>query len=138
MQIWIVIIGVAIFAILLIIAIENTRSKAKAKYQLALAELRKEPNNPILRQRALELGRQYSNLCRNRTGVTIYDEAAIKNDLDAVTAGAAKVMPPAPMFQLDTPSSPEVRLRKLTELKNKMLITDDEYNSRRAKILDEI
>jgi hypothetical protein len=44
--------------------------------------------------------------------------------------------PPAPAAQAQP--SVEQRLAKLAELKSKGLITDDEFNARKSKILEEI
>ena len=48
---------------------------AYRKYQACLQSLKADPNNPDLRQAALKLGRNYSNLTRKSKGVTIYDES---------------------------------------------------------------
>lgn len=61
---------------------------ARRAYTSSLEQLKREPANATLRQRTLELGRVYSNLTRDKEGVTLFDEMAIKNDLDAACAGA--------------------------------------------------
>jgi hypothetical protein len=86
-----------------------------------LQRLKAEPNNPERRQEALRLGRAYSNLTRNKKGVTVYDEVALKNDIDAACAGAARVQNP----------SIEERLAKLKQLLTAGHISDDEYHRRR-------
>lgn len=62
--------------------------RARAAYQESLSALKARPSSADLRQRTLDLGRQYSNLTRNRRGVTVYDEMALMNDINAATAGA--------------------------------------------------
>ncbi|HEY0781328.1 MAG TPA: hypothetical protein VGE98_02655, partial [Thermoanaerobaculia bacterium] len=60
-------------------------------YWRCLQELKAEPGSPDLREKALAWGRYYSNLTRDRKGTTVYDEVALKNDLDAACAGAVHV-----------------------------------------------
>ena len=109
---------------------------AHTAYQNSLKELKSDPRNADLRQRTLNLGRAYSNLTRNKSGVTVYDEMALMNDINAACAAAGgSVSKPATP---DSASSIESRLAKLADLKSKSLINEDEYNSRRQKILDEV
>jgi hypothetical protein len=107
---------------------------AKNAYFAALRSLKANPTNPDLRERTLELGRKYSNLTRNKSGVTVYDEVALSNDINAACAGAAT------LFGKTSASSEtiESRLQKLADLKSKGLIDEQEYSSRRTKILDEV
>jgi hypothetical protein len=107
---------------------------AKNAYFVALRSLKANPTNPDLRERTLELGRKYSNLTRNKSGVTVYDEVALSNDINAACAGAATIVGNA-----SAPSQTiESRLQKLADLKSKGLIDDQEYAARRTKILDEV
>src|SRR5436305_12048994 len=62
---------------------------AFASYRQSLEVLKQQPNNPELRQKTLEWGRYYSNLTRDNKGVTIYDEVALANDINAACAGGA-------------------------------------------------
>lgn len=69
---------------------------SKEKYQTSLECLTKDPGNAQLKQESLKLGRVYAELSRSQPNfryldgsVTVYDELAIKNDLDAACAGAA-------------------------------------------------
>jgi hypothetical protein len=110
-------------------------AKARVAYETALAKLKEQPSDATLRQDALEAGRAYSNLTRESKGVTLFDEMALKNDLDAAAAGAAL----APVFvsrPVAGAASTAERLRSLTDLKAQGLITDDEFLARRAKILE--
>jgi uncharacterized membrane protein len=110
------------------------REQAYKDYQTALEVLKIEPTNPILRQEALELGRVYANHVRNSQGVTLFDEVALMNDINAVTAGATShVNAPAP-----TSDSTKARLTKLSELRANGVITEQEYVAKRQKILDEL
>lgn len=112
-------------------------NKARDGYFLSLEKLKKDPTNANLRQETLMLGRNYSELTRKRKGVgntvTIYDEMALMNDINAACAGATVISEKA------KPSpTVEGRLAKLSDLKEKNLISESEYNQRRQKILDEI
>ena len=64
--------------------------EAKASYQASLAKLKSNPTNPDLKQRT-QLGRIYSNLTRRKRGVTIFDEVALMNDINAACAGATLI-----------------------------------------------
>lgn len=115
----------------------KTQAQAKASYEHSLTELKTDPGNADLRQRTLQLGRSYSNLTRNKKGVTVFDEVALMNDINAACAGAASL----PSVELPTPSSKgsiEDRLSRLAELKVQGLIDEEEYKLRRQRILDEI
>jgi hypothetical protein len=110
-------------------------AQAKASYQASLSKLKSNPTNADLRQRTLELGRIYSNLTRKKRGVTLFDEVALMNDISAACAGATFVSP-----NMGTSATPSIekRLSKLAELRSKGLIDEQEYNSKRQKIIDEV
>lgn len=120
---------------------------AESAYRNSLAQLKVEPTNSDLRQRTLELGRYYSHLARDSQGVTIFDEIALMNDINAVCGGTTSITgtttsaPPPVSTPAPTPTtslSVEDRLAKLSDLKAKGLIDEQEYDTRRKKILDEI
>jgi Short C-terminal domain len=111
---------------------EKALAEARSAYQDALAALKATPTDPNLREAALAAGRRYSSATRENKGVTVFDEIALKNDLDAATAGAAAATPPAPL------TSPAERLRQLDDLRQQGLITEDEYQARRTKILGDV
>jgi hypothetical protein len=133
--------GVILFiAVIVIVAVQasNEQTKqlntARDAYFDALRRLKANPTNADLRQRTLQLGRTYSNLTRNKSGVTVFDEVALSNDINAACAGAATLVASK---QTDTQTI-ESRLQKLAELKNKGLIDGEEYATRRKEILDEV
>jgi hypothetical protein len=111
-------------------------AQAQTAYQEALRTLKANPTSADLRERALYLGRYYSSMTRSKHGaaVTIYDEMALMNDIGAATAGANISAPSADPVM----ASIEDRLRRLEELRAKGLLSDQEAESRRQKILDEI
>jgi hypothetical protein len=78
------------------------------------------------------LGRQYSALTRQGKNVTIYDEMALMNDINAACAGAGS----SPKRQ--ERDSVEDRLARLSDLRSKGLIDEREHEERRRRILDEI
>src|SRR6185369_13818480 len=86
---------------------------AKDAYFDALRRLKANPTNADLRQTTLQLGRAYSNLTRNKSGVTIFDEVALSNDINAACAGAATLV----TNKQAQSQTIEARLHKLTELK---------------------
>jgi hypothetical protein len=111
--------------------------RAYGTYQEALQQLKANPTSADLRRQALDLGRAYSNLTRNKKGVTVYDEMALMNDIGAATAGAGAKSTPVAAAPVST-TSVEDRLKRLDELRNKGVINDQEWSERRQKILSEI
>lgn len=105
--------------------------EARARYHKYLDLLKRDPANADLYQKTLHTGRVYSNLTRKRKGVTLYDEAALNNDLTAATAGARRMPQPT----IPAPASAVDRMQQLDALKGQGLVTDQEYASSRARIL---
>lgn len=138
------------FIVLIVVSVVVFMSKNKKREELraardryleSLSNLKQNPRDPNVKQVALMLGRQYSFLTRNKQGITTFDEMALMNDLNAVTAHAfeASVPSPSPVRTTHTQSlSPEDRLRKLDNLKSQGLINEEEFAARRAKILEEL
>ena len=60
----------------------------KQLYQLSLELLKSQPTSAEIKELTLKLGRLYSNSCRDKRGVTIFDEMVLSNDLAAATASA--------------------------------------------------
>jgi hypothetical protein len=143
-----VVMGFVILVIVATVRQSQARTRAlregKQNYLDSLEKLKHSPTNANLRQRTLELGRHYSNLTRNKQGVTVFDEVALSNDIGAACAGAgsanAAAVRSAPLKNIvaSNKSSMEERLTKLLELKSKGLITEQEYESKRTRILDEV
>jgi hypothetical protein len=138
--------GIIVFIIALIMSVNSdakkqaekqaeTLAQARAAYQNSLINLKANPTSADLRQRTLEYGRAYSNLTRNKSGVTVFDEVALMNDINAACAGATTI---TEKKSTATKQSIEERLVKLAELKSKGLIDEQEYAARRQKILDEV
>lgn len=115
-------------------AAEKRLMEAGDRYRAALAKLKKEPTSATLKESALALGREYASYAR-KSSVTVFDELALGNDLSAATAGAfaaAVTAAPAPT------SSVEERLRQLEGLRQKGLITDAEYATRRTALINSV
>ncbi len=139
-----VICPIVLFLALVLIAIGvygDAQKKAKAlaagrtAYHNSLKKLKASPTNADLREETLQLGRKYSNLTRRKKGVTIFDEVALSNDINAACAGAMNIHE----SKVSKPDQTiELRLHRLSELKAKGLIDDDEYAERRERILDEV
>lgn len=63
--------------------------EAKEAYEKSLHALRKNPNDPTLRQETLRLARKYSSMSpKDKNGRREFDEVAIMNDINAAGAGA--------------------------------------------------
>ena len=105
-------------------------TEAREAYQAALAALKAAPTDATLRQHALDAGRRYSALTRENKGVTVFDEVALKNDLDAAAAGAAVQTAP-----VAAATDPAARLRRLDELRAEGLLSEAEHAEQRQRIL---
>ncbi len=133
-----------IVVIVLVLIAGNNAAKQQAKalaaardaYYKSLAALKDDPANADLRQRTLQLGRTYSGMTRSQKGVTIFDEVALMNDINAACAATSVVT--TVKAQGPKPETIEARLSKLSDLRSKGLLDEQEYESRRQKILDEI
>jgi hypothetical protein len=72
---------------------ENKRleslERAEITYKRLLSEVENHPRNSGYRQAALQAGRDYFFLLYRSKDYSVLGEAAIKNDLDAASAGAA-------------------------------------------------
>jgi hypothetical protein len=136
------IIFILVLVIVASVASANSKAKAqaqaKASYDHSLTDLKSDPGNADLRQQTLQLGRSYSNLTRNKKGVTVFDEVALMNDISAACARAATPIPNAEPATASSRGSIEERLSRLAELKVQGLIDEEEYKLRRQRILDEL
>lgn len=106
--------------------------EAKQAYDQCLAELKTKPTDPDLKQRALALGRAYSKLTRQQNGAAFYDEVALFNDINAACAGATGY------GQTSQQPSIEARLARLAELRQHGLLSEEEFQAQRARILTEL
>jgi len=110
------------------------KAEAEAAYRASLAALKMAPTDADLKEDSLRKGRVYSNLTRNRQGVTMFDEVALMNDINAASAGAGAPRP----TREGADKTIEARLSSLQQLKAKNLISEQEYQQRRAEILKEV
>ena len=107
--------------------------KRRLAYEASLDRLRTDPNNAEYREQALNLGRLYFSTARINQELTVLDEVSLKNDIDAACAGAVK----SPPIQKIGPSIQE-RLTNLDNLLSKGMISSDEHDLQRKRILDSI
>ena len=135
---WTVMVIGGVIAIAVMVGQGDSRAKAKAAYQESLQALTTDPTNPELRQRTLDLGRAYSRLTRNSRGVTLFDEVALSNDINAAAGGTTAISPTKSSAPYIAVPDVEDRLAKLTRLKDQGLISHEEYSMKRQKILDEV
>jgi len=112
---------------------------ANAAYRSSLAKLKHDPTNADLKQHTLALGREYSNLTRDSKGVSLFDEVALSNDINAACAGATR-HPPAANLASAAPNggSLETRLSRLAELQLRGLVSAQEFQEQRTRILQEL
>jgi len=130
--------GLIIMGFMIWVLIELRKEKrehlaaTQAAYEHNLARLKEDPTNPELKRRTVTLGRAYSSLTRNKQGVAVYDEVALSNDISS--ACAAVSVPPSSAAT----SSPEDRLSKLSDLRSRGLVSEEEYQAQRKRILSEL
>jgi predicted RNA-binding Zn-ribbon protein involved in translation (DUF1610 family) len=105
--------------------------QAKEAYSFSLGRLKERPDDPDRKQKALQLGRLYASWTgyfQGDSNVTLFDEVALGNDLQAACAAASVVSSAGP-------PAPEERLHRLEALREKGLVTEQEYESKRAEII---
>ncbi len=110
---------------------------AQDHYLKALSYLKINPTDANLKQQALSYGRDFAEITgkyQGIVGVTLFDEVALMNDINAACAGSSAFKSENTIF------SPTVkdRLAKLEELRELKLINEQEFDEGRHKILDEI
>jgi hypothetical protein len=114
-------------------------AEAKATYHASLEKLSDDPTNPSLRKTTLEFGRVYSNLTRKKQGVSLFDEVALMNDINAACGGTTAISnsgnPPTPP---DASLSIQERLTKLRELKEQGFVSELEYEAKRQQLISEV
>lgn len=119
------------------IAQAKAKEAAKQAYLEALSALKSDPHDADNKQRTLALGRAYSNLTRDKKGNTLFDEVALMNDINAACAAAGSNLKPQSVT-LTSGNTIGERLSTLSQLKDRGLIDDSEYEKRRAEILQSI
>ncbi|HVL38843.1 MAG TPA: SHOCT domain-containing protein [Fimbriimonadaceae bacterium] len=144
METILVILGVAaVIMVVVMIAQSQAKEQAKQAYRAALEHLKMHPADPRAREDALAKGRIYSNMTRNGPGVAIYDEMAIKNDLDAACAAHAAGPPVRGHFDVPRVNGslnfgvdePAAKLQRIKELHQRGLISDEEFSQKKAEVL---
>ena len=113
---WYIIGGIII---LVVVGLAINQNKLKSEYDAALKGTDKD--------KALKAGRAYYSALRSGS-LTIYDEQAIANDLHAMkgTSTIAESRPANSVIE---------QLEKLGELKAKGILSEDEFNQQKAKLL---
>lgn len=114
--------------------------EAERVYNEHLAAFRRSPTDSRIRKQTHTAGRAYSRAAREGGKETLFDEMALRIDIDAIAGALVSKPPPKPppAPPQSSAKSHEERLLALDDLRRKGLITDEEYNQRRFKILDEI
>jgi hypothetical protein len=137
---WVIVIGVAVVMVLAAMGKSTMKKGAKDAYEKSLADLTADPNNAALRKATLTLGRTYANLTRDQKGVTIFDEVALMNDINAAcgaSAAAGQAESSGHRLAKLAPSLHQ-RLKQLEDLKQQGLVSEPEYAAKRNELLAEI
>jgi hypothetical protein len=114
---------------------------ARAAYQKELQKLRDAPFDTKQRERVLAAGREYIEAAIAAGKSTLFTEVTMLNDLNAITGESLSPKPKDSTTTLPDPK-PENdianRLKKLENLREQQLISEDEYEKRRSAILDQL
>ena len=110
-------------------------ARKRNAYSTALNELRNDPTNPNLHEKALMAGRIYSAATREGKGVTLFDETALANDIRAVTANASQT---TTINNTSSVLTLDERINALKKMKESGLLSDEEFEQKRKNILDSI
>lgn len=99
--------------------------RCSEEYRLSLEELKRDPRNPDLRQKALQCGRRYMVI--NPTGFPLQPltEIGLQSDIDAACSGA----------DVDSVLSPTDEIEKLHKLFVEGVITAEEFERGKATFL---
>jgi hypothetical protein len=114
---------------------EKEKEKARQAYISSLEKLKENPTNPNLKQRTLQLGRDYSNLTRNKEGVALFDEVALMNDINAACAAASIS---GLSHGVSSSSTIQEKISTLTSLYEQGVIDEAEFQQRKKQILDNL
>ena len=124
----ILVVGIIVLKTLADISLPKAFSAADQEYMEALDALGEDPNNPALWKAALQKGRARAELSRalakSRKGsnMMVFDETALRNDIDAVTVGRSVKFSHAD------------EMRKLATLEQAGVITRDDLESLESKL----
>ncbi|SDC68849.1 SHOCT domain-containing protein [Williamwhitmania taraxaci] len=117
--------GLLIIVVFLIIR-SNLKSKRITKLRLEYRAALKGTN----KARAVTAGRAYYSAVRNGR-LTIYDEQAINNDMSTMNTEIIK------SEVVKSSDSSIDKLERLAQLKAQGILTDEEFNQQKSKVLSE-
>lgn len=125
-----------IFVATSLILAHNKIQATKADYDSALQSLKIHPSDPAARERVFTCGRAYISALRSnqRYGGLSFTEQSLMNDIALVTErNSVPIKPPEP-----EEVSVEARLAKLESLYSSGVVSLEEYEAHRARILAEL
>lgn len=131
--------AVVLLAIFLAVAMWLSEAEARKAYLAALERLKADPHNPDLREKALAAGRKWKDAASNIQKTV--EELSIMNDINAACARAGSevtVKPPVATPAPVTARGAAERLAELDGLRAKGLITEQEYQARRAEVIKSV
>ena len=131
---------ICVVAIIIVVKILKNQAieAAREKYHSALETLKKSPHNPDIKQNTLSLGRAYAAILREKGSSTLFDEVALMNDINAACASAGTPLATSSHTAVSEQVGVEAKLRTLSDLHAKGLVSAEEYERRRSLILDGI
>ncbi len=105
---------------------------ARSDFDSALTLLRQKPSDSARYNAALQAANELADRTRPENTDRDTWRRSIRNEVELIRLQPTKVMP------VPSTGSAETRLRKLADLYEEGLITQDEFSERKAEILDEI
>lgn len=114
-------------------------AKLKKNYFDSLIALKNDPKNTVLKMEIVRLGAYYGEQTKKYkkrdSEISIYDEASLMKDINAACANIRVDLSSPPT---ETSKSVQERFIRLSELREKDLVSESEYLHKRQEILDEI
>lgn len=138
-----VLVPIALLVLYLYVSDQSKKEKEKKiriaydNYAENYKVLKNSPTDADQRQRTLIAGREYARLLREDKKETVFDEIALMNDLNAI-AGSQVDTETKPKVETKEEKSIEERLRILDDLREKSLVSEEEYQKRKDDILSQI
>ncbi len=121
--------GLLILFIILLIKTAKQGIRIRKEYQDALDALEKSPEDSSLRKNALEAGRKLAEFLRDsKTGVTVFDEIALQNDINMRLGKGTS----------SAPSSVSDKMISLKKMLDAGAITEEEFHQRKEKLLRDL
>ena len=110
---------------------ENRIKNYEAAYKKALADLRSESSSTELREKAIRAAREYSEITQKTPNTQLIDEDTLMKEINSLQSN----MESTEKSNLQKVDNLESELRKIKKMLDDGLITDEEYQELRKKVM---